>query len=135
MHGYVWIIALHAAIAVLGTGQLAAIAVVARTGRAHTVEPRTFTVIGRLANATSWSLVLLLLTGAAAMWVGTSFFAHMWWLRIAVLLFFVLGGLTGQVRRAARRAEAASLPRIERQAWAMCVVLFVIVLLMEAKPF
>jgi hypothetical protein len=135
MNAYGWIIALHAAIAVLGTGQLAAIAVVAKAGREGTAAARTIPIIGKLASTATWSLVLLLLTGALAMYVGTAFFLQMWWLRISMVLFLVLGALSGQVRRAVRHGDEASLPRIERLAWAMCVLLFAIVVLMETKPW
>jgi hypothetical protein len=135
MTAYVWVIALHTAVAVLGTGLLGAIAIVARIARKSAVERPTFAVIGTLASITSWSLVLLLLTGALAMYFGTTVFLGMWWMRISIVLFVALGALIGQVRLAARRGNPASLGRIEWLAWTMCALLFAIVVLMEGKPF
>jgi hypothetical protein len=135
MTAYVWVIAVHTAVAVLGTGLLGAIAIVARVARKSTVERQTFAVIGALARTTTWSLVLLLVTGALAIYLGTTVFLGMWWMRISIVLFVALGALNGQVSLAARRGNEASLPRIEWLAWTMCVLLFVIVVLMEAKPW
>src|SRR5262245_14223343 len=108
MTAYAWVIALHAAVAVLGTGQLGAIAIVARVGHKGAAAPQSLAVIGKLAMTTTWSLVLLLVTGALAMYLGTTVFFQMWWMRISIVLFIVLGGLTGAVRGAARRGTEAS---------------------------
>src|SRR5262249_11106632 len=135
MNLYVWIVALHAAVAVLGTGQLAAIALVARAQRRGPVEQRTVAGTGTLAVTATWRLALLLVTGALAMYLGPAVFLGMWWMRISIVLFLALGALTGQVRGAARRGSAAPLARIEALGWVMCGVLFAIVVLMEAKPW
>ncbi len=130
MTGYNWVVALHAAIAVLGIGQVGAIAILARTSDRALVP-----AIGRLAGTATWSLVLLLITGGIVTYFGPAFFVGMWWFRVSIALFLILGALNGQMRRAFRSADKTSLPRIEKLAWTMCVLVLAIVVLMEAKPW
>ena len=68
-------------------------------------------------------------------------FRSSWWFRGSVLLLLVTGALHGLSRRAMRTVavnEATNdvvLRRVERIAYAMCVLIVAITVLMVVKPF
>jgi hypothetical protein len=87
----------------------------------------------RLSRVASFGLLGILLTGGAALAMTGPAFVHTWWLRLSVLLFLVIGALTGRLRRLIRNARSAS--GVRPIAWAITVALALVVYLMEGKPF
>jgi hypothetical protein len=128
---YSLLIALHAVAAVLGTGAATAIVVRARGGADGAVVD-----LRRLILAVQIGLGALLVTGGAALRVGDvgSAFVHMWWLRLSLALFVVLGGVVGHARRLLR-APSPDLTALARDGWIMCVLVAALVILMETKPW
>jgi uncharacterized membrane protein len=140
---YLVAIAVHALVAVLGVGQVLALAVLAgeaRTGGDRL--PATLGLMRRLARVTSISLGLMLLSGIGLMIPRRGAYGAAWWFRVAFVLFFVLGFFNGQLQRALRAAggsvsdaSARAVARLPTLAWTMCGIVAVIVILMAAKPF
>jgi len=87
----------------------------------------------RLAWVANFGLLGILLTGAAALAMTGPAFVHTWWLRISVLLFLLIGALTGRLRKLTRNADSAS--RVRPLAWGITIALALAVYLMEGKPF
>jgi hypothetical protein len=87
----------------------------------------------RLMRVSSLGLVGLLVTGGAAVAMTGPAFIHTWWLRLSVLLFLVIGALTGRLRRLTR--DPGSAGRVRTLAWVTTAVLVIVVYLMKAKPF
>jgi hypothetical protein len=87
----------------------------------------------RLSRVASFGLLGILLTGGAALAMTGPAFVHTWWLRLSVLLFLVIGALTGRLRRLIRNAGSAS--GVRPIAWTITVALALVVYLMEGKPF
>ena len=58
----------------------------------------------RLSRVASFGLLGLLLTGGAAVAMTGPAFVHTWWLRLSGVLFLVIGGLIGWLRRSTRGA-------------------------------
>jgi hypothetical protein len=87
----------------------------------------------RLTRVASFGLLGLLVTGGVALAMTGPAFIHTWWLRISVLLFLLIGALTGRLRRLTKDAGSAS--RVRPLAWAITVALALAVYLMEGKPF
>jgi hypothetical protein len=65
-------------------------------------------------------------------------FEQAWWLRLSLLLFFLLGFLHSHVRRALRAAgpilDSNAMRRVNRLLWGMCLCVAAITYLMQAKP-
>ncbi len=89
--------------------------------------------VQRLSRVASFGLLGLLITGIAAVAMTGPAFIHTWWLRLSGILFLVIGGLLGVLRRSTRSPDSAS--RVRTLAWIAIVALAVAVYLMEAKPF
>ena len=87
----------------------------------------------RLSRVASWALLALLITGGVAVAMTGPVFIHTWWLRLSVLLFLVIGALTGRLRKLTRNAGSAS--GVRPLAWAIIIALALVVYLMEGKPF
>jgi hypothetical protein len=88
---------------------------------------------GRLSRVASIGLLALLLTGGAAVAMTGPAFVHTWWLRLSGVLFLVIGGLLGWLRKSTRAPGSG--PRVRTLAWVITVALALVVYLMEAKPF
>jgi hypothetical protein len=128
-------ILVHVLTAVLGVGQIAAIAVVSAVARrAGEAAPSTAASLGQLARGATWSLVVMLVTGALLDFALGRAFDRAWWFRGSVLLLVVLGFLLGRTRRALRKPDAQVLAVVQRGAVAMCAVVAAIVALMVIKP-
>jgi len=136
-------LAVHALVAVLGIGQVLAIAILASGLKAGSQElPTTAATISGLSRITSISLGLMLLSGIGLMIPTNGAYAAQWWFRISFVLFFVLGFFNGQVGRALRTvggspsdAVAAAISRLRSASRVMVVLVAIIVMLMAAKPF
>ena len=87
----------------------------------------------RLTRVSSLGLVGLLVTGGTAVAMTGPAFIHTWWLRLSLLLFLVIGALTGRLRRLTR--DPGSARRVRTLAWVTTAVLVIVVYLMKAKPF
>ena len=87
----------------------------------------------RLSRVASFALLALLVTGGTAVAMTGQAFVHTWWLRLSLLLFLVIGALTGRLRRLTRDAGSAS--GVRPLAWTITVALGLVVYLMEGKPF
>jgi hypothetical protein len=82
----------------------------------------------------------MLLTGILLDIAAGGAFRHLWWFRGSALLLVATGALHAQARRALRsgltqQSEDVALRRIEWIAYTMCVLVALIVVLMEVKPF
>jgi hypothetical protein len=135
-------LAVHALVAVLGIGQVLAIAFLAADLRPGSEQlAGTVAVIRRLSRVTSISLGLMLLSGIGLMIPTHGAYGQQWWFRISFLLFLVLGFFNGQVGRGLRKVTgpagdaAAAIGRLRTNAWTMCGLVAIIVCLMAAKPF
>lgn len=87
----------------------------------------------RLSRVANFGLLGILLTGGAALAMTGPAFIHTWWLRLSVLLFLVIGALTGRLRKLTR--DPASASKLRPLAWAITIALALVVYLMEGKPF
>jgi hypothetical protein len=121
---------LHVLVAVLGTGQVAAIALLARTVR-RTPHEDTYTLLRRLVRLFNASLLIMLVTGVAMALIVGPFFERTIWFRTSTLLVLVVGALAGMMGGAVKKRSAA---RAEGLAWGMVGLVTVMVLLMVAKP-
>jgi uncharacterized membrane protein len=136
-------LAVHALVAVLGVGQIVAIAVLASDARAGSDRlPATLAVVARLARIMGISFGFMLLSGIGLMIPTHGAFGAQWWFRISFVLFLVLGFFHGQLMRALRAAggpasegSTRAVSRMRSVAWTMCGLVAVIVMLMAAKPF
>jgi hypothetical protein len=132
----------HVLVAVLGLGSVASIAIVAalaRKGRRDSAEVLPWLI--PLLRYSAFSLGAMLATGITLDLAAKGAFHGSWWFRGSALLLVATGVLHGQARRTARSsfAEKANsdtvLRRLERLAFAMCVLIAGISVLMEVKPF
>ena len=132
----------HVLVAVLGLGSIVSIAIVtalARKGGRDSAEVLPWII--PLLRYSAFSLGAMLATGILLDVAAKGAFHESWWFRGSALLLVVTGALHGQARRTVRMSmvEKASsemvLLRIERLAFAMCVLIAGISVLMEVKPF
>jgi hypothetical protein len=120
----------HVLTAVLGTGQVAALAFLARSVRLAPHE-ETSALLRRLVVLFSWSLLVMLVTGVLmALLVGPAFERTIWF-RASSVLVLVVGALAGMMGGALKRKAAL---RAEGLAWGMVGVVAIMALLMVAKP-
>ena len=129
---------LHAIFAVLGVGQIGALAAI--SFRPEPMGPP----IGQMALILRWvtiSLAGMLLTGIALVAASAGVQAHTLWFRISIGLFVAIGVLTGILRANLRRANSPDpsaaeryLPRIRMEAAVLCLLVVGIVVLMVSKP-
>jgi len=87
----------------------------------------------RLSRVAGFGLLGVLLTGVAAVAMSGPAFIHTWWLRLSGVLFLVIGGLTGWLRRLTRTPGSGD--RVRTVAWVITACLVLAVYLMEGKPF
>ena len=122
---YSLLVALHVVSLVFCAGPIIALALVPG-GLAPSAAQRLTRVAG-------FGLLGILLTGGAAVAMTGPTFIHTWWLRLSVLLFLVIGALTGRLRRLTRDPGSAS--GVRPLAWAITFALALVVYLLEGKPF
>jgi hypothetical protein len=143
MSAYTLAVVVHVVVAVLGVGQLGAIAVAASAARrSGAAEPQAATWLGLLLRYTRWSLAAMFATGIWIDLAASGVYRHAWWARVSaalmVVAFLLLRRALGLVSRvAAADGSEAPIPllRLERTAWSMCAIVGLITILMEAKPF
>ena len=130
-------VSIHVVTAILGLGQVAGIAILASSAQTEApVAPATWTALGRLTRGTTWSLALMLLSGALIDYSVGGGYHEAWWFRLSFVLLVVLGAINGRTRRALRKRESTPpLQRIARGAWSMCAIIAVVAVLMEVKPW
>jgi hypothetical protein len=132
----------HVLVAVLGLGSVVSIAIVAalaRKDRRDSAEVLPWLI--PLLRYSAFSLGAMLVTGILLDIAANGAFHGSWWFRGSALLLVATGALHGQARRTVRvsLAEKANsdtvLRRLERLAFAMCILIAGISVLMEVKPF
>jgi len=133
-------LSIHVVTAILGLGRVLAIAVVASSaGRDMPPSTGTWNTLQRLVKGLTWSLVIMLASGALLERESGGAYHDAWWFRLSVLALFVLGALSGAMRRALRKRESAgderTLGLVMRNAWLMCAVTAGAAVLMEVKPW
>ncbi len=124
MNPYPWVVVLHVLSVLACAGPVLALAFVAEGVSAPAAQ--------RLVRIASIGLLGVLVTGVAAIALTGGELGQLWWLRLSVLLFLVIGALTGRLRRALRSPDSHG--AVRRLAWAITVALCLVVYLMEAKP-
>jgi hypothetical protein len=134
---------IHVLVAILGVGSVAAIALFAsvlrRSGRSSTPDAAAW--LTPLLRYSAVSLAVMLGTGALLDLTAGGAFHETWWFRASGLLLFATGFLQALARRALRRGLAggaaphAVLGRVERIAYGMCLLVGLIVVLMQVKPY
>jgi hypothetical protein len=140
MNPYTIAISVHVVTAILGLGQVMGTTVLASSlAGSAPLAPGNVAVLRRLGRGTTWSLVLLLLSGVLLEYVGGGYFHERWWFRVSFVLLIALGALQGRIGRVLRDVEAAkggeALRGVVRLAWGMCVIVATIAILMEVKPW
>jgi len=130
-------LSIHVVTAILGLGQVAGIAILASSAQTEATAPSTtWTALRRLTRGTTWSLALMLLSGALIDYSVGGGYHEAWWFRLSFVLLVVLGAINGRTRRALRKRESTPpLQRIARGAWSMCAIIAVVAVLMEVKPW
>lgn len=130
---YTLAIVLHVMVAILGVGQVGAVAIAATSVRRAGISlPPGGGPLAPLLRWTRVSLGLVVLTGIAMNVLVRGAYQGAWWLRLSFLLTVVVFLL---VRGAGSALREGAWPRVERYAWAACGVVAAIAALMEAKPF
>jgi hypothetical protein len=137
---YASAVSFHVVTAILGLGEVTAIAIVATTtpARAPVAAP-TWGALQALARGTTASLVLMLLSGVLIEYLSGGANHEARWFQLSFAGFLGLGALTGGIRRTLGKREALGDARtravVTRNAWVMCAITGVIAVLMEVKPW
>jgi hypothetical protein len=125
MNVYSLVVALHVVSLLFCAGPVLALAV---------VPGELSPAVGqRLSRVASFGLLALLLTGIGAIAMTGQAFVHTGWFRVSGVLFLVIGGLTGWLRRLTRTSGSGDKARTV--AWVITAGLVLAVYLMEGKPF
>jgi len=134
MNTYSIVLSLHVITAVLGLGPLAGVTILTASGLPLPLSP-----LQRIMRLVIWSLLIMLITGCVLAGLVRGAFEHAWWLRLSVIIFFLLGFLHSRVRRTLRAAgpilDPDLMQRVNRVLWAMCLCVGTITYLMQAKPW
>ncbi|WP_394831277.1 hypothetical protein LVJ94_32680 [Pendulispora rubella] len=130
-------LSIHVVTAILGLGRVVAIAVIA--SRDEPAGAGTWNTLQQLVKGLTWSLPIMLLSGALLEYASGGAYHGAWWFRLSVLALFVLGALSGAMRRALRKRESTgderTLGLVARHARIMCAVTAAAAVLMEVKPW
>jgi hypothetical protein len=142
MSWYTVAVVLHVVVAVLGVGQVGALAIAASSARRSGVAlPQAATWITPLLRYTRASLAAMVGTG---IWIDVAaggVYHHAWWVRLSgilIALTFIFHRRAMATISKGVRGEgdaAAAFRGVERAAWSMCGTVALITILMEAKPF
>jgi hypothetical protein len=134
---FVAALVVHAIVAFVGVGLVGAIPIVARFARRGDAGlPHEATVLGALLRYAQWSLVIVGVSGVVIEFATGGAFHSSPWFRGSVALYLFVGFAQGQARRALRKGTEpqATLRRVERWGWTMCVAASAIAVLMVLKP-
>lgn len=123
MGSYGVLLSLHVIVAILGVGQLAALAVTAASA-----EPASALKLIRNGRR---ALAAMFVTGAGLEFLSGGAFHERLWFRGSALLLLLAGILSWRSQKAAR---AGSSKRVRALALGMCGVVALITVLMEQKP-
>lgn len=133
---------LHVAVAVLGLGTILALGLVASAaGKVGRGGEQAALLLAPLLRSSALSLGAMFVTGILIDVAAGGSFHDWWWFRGSAVLLVLTGVLHGLTRRIARRGlgsdagREATLRGIARLAYVMSMLLAVIVVLMEVKPF
>ena len=139
---YVFAIAVHVVVAVVGIGLVGAVPLIARLGRQATDSlAETERILGALLRAMQIGFVVMVLTGVLLDVSAGGAFHRTGWFQASLVLLAVNGLAHARARRALGRgrtpgeSRTLALRRIERWGWTMCVVVVSITVLMQIKPF
>jgi hypothetical protein len=140
MTSYEFAICLHVLTAILGVGQISAVLVLARAPSGETpVAPEIWNALKRLTLGTSWSLLVMLVSGAFLDFASGRIHDRQWWFRISFFLLLAMGATLGTIRRSIKRhgtvADAQVLSSVRLRAWIVWGLTAVIAALMQLKPF
>jgi uncharacterized membrane protein len=137
MNTYAIVAALHVIAAVGGLGQISAVGVMTRRPEWASVP-----LMRHLFKSIGGTLIVMLLTGLALLWLSDWVYEHTWWFRISFILFLALGAFHGIAQATLKKipestslSSAAQLPKLRTMTLLMNIALIVMVYLMEAKPF
>jgi hypothetical protein len=134
---FVAALVVHAIVAFAGVGLVGAIPIVARFARhGDRGLSQETTVLGALLRYAQGSLVIVGVSGVVIEFATGGAFHSSPWFRGSVALFLFVGFAQGQARRALRKGTEAqaTLRRVERWGWTMCVAASAIAVLMVLKP-
>jgi hypothetical protein len=120
---YPWVVALHVISVMCCAGPVLVLAVAADGVSAPASQ--------RLVRIASIGLLGVLVTGVGAIALTGGGLAESWWMRLSVLLFLIIGALTGRLRAVLRKGSPSA---VRPLAWTITVALALVVYLMEAKP-
>lgn len=128
---------IHSLTAILGIGQIAAMAsLVATAQKGSSGLVPVWAPLRRLARFGSYSLVVMLLSGVALDYAGGGAFHRMKWFQLSFLLLLVAGFLLGRAQGALKREpDDATIRRVKQGAWGTTLVVAVITALMVLKPW
>lgn len=142
MSAYTLLISLHVVVAILGIGQVGALAVATSTARRSGVPFATLaTWIRPLLFGVRVSLPVMFVTGAILDVSAGGAHHEWWWFRLSALLLVVTFVVNARARAALTKGleteggGAAALGRVQRASWSMCAAVAAITVLMQAKPF
>jgi hypothetical protein len=131
-------ISIHVITAILGLGQISGIAVLSSSMSAPgAASIGSWTALQRLARGTTWTLVIMLLSGVLLEYTSGGAFHDSWWFRLSFFGLLVLGAINGTMGRAIRKHESVgddrTLKGVVRSSWIMCAITAAIAVLMEVK--
>ena len=135
---YSLLAAIHVIAAVGGVGQLSVIALMSRKPQHANLQ-----LMLQLFRAVGGSLIIMLITGVAMLWITDWVYEHAWWLRIGFLLFVALGASHGIGQSTLKKIIASGQPlstsalagKLRTLMTVASILLVLIVFLMEGKPF
>ena len=128
----VLVLIVHLLTVILGTGQIAAIAVLVGVPVVSTK------VLSKLVSLLAWSVLIVFLTGIYLVFVANDHPERHWWMRLVVLLTVLLGYLSGASARLLKQASDPIQPdllkRLRAWVWTMTAATAAVVVLISAKP-
>jgi hypothetical protein len=140
MSSYTIALVLHVVVAVLGVGQVGALAVAVSSARRSGMPLlQAAGWIRSLLFATRASLAVMVASGIWMDVAAGGAYHHAWWIRLSGILVVVTFLLHRRALAAITRGgdgdAGAAFRRIEGAAWSMCGTVALITILMEARPF
>jgi hypothetical protein len=142
MTGYQAALAVHVLVAVLGLGNIVAVAVLVPGNAAAVPSPTLTAQLGRLLSLAGAAVGLLIISGAVLMYFTRGLYVQMIWFRAATVMVLVLGATLGIARRGLRLPKAGApgavtrnpLARTRRATFVACGLAAAVVVLMVTKP-